>query len=144
MHPSLARKMMEISIKTGGCVKFDLKAMDERLNIALCGGSNRGTLENFRMLSSLFKMRSNPPSLVASTLLIPGYIDENEVGAIARFIAELNPDIPYSLLAFHPNFLMRDLPSTCRKHAELARDAALAEGLTRVKVCNLHLLSDVY
>lgn len=144
MHPFLARKMMDISLRTGGCVKFDLKAMNERINIALCGVSNKTTLENFRMLSSFFEKRPDPPPLVASTLLVPGYVDEEEVAAIARFIAGLNPEIPYSLLAFHPHFLMPDLPPTSRRHAERANDAALSQGLTRVKVGNLHLLDATY
>jgi len=144
MHPSLAKKMMELSLKTGGCVKFDLKAMSERINIALCGVSNRATLENFRMLSSFFERRPEPPPLVASTLLVPGYVDEEEVEAIAGFIARLNPEIPYSLLAFNPHFLMPDLPSTSRKHAERAREAALSQGLMRVKVGNLQLLDAAY
>jgi pyruvate formate lyase activating enzyme len=144
MHPSLAMKMMEISLKTGGCVKFDLKAMSGRINVALCGVSNKTTLENFRTLSSFFEKRSEPPPLVASTLLVPGYVDEEEVGAIARFIARLNPEIPYSLLAFNPHFLMPDLPSTSREHAERTRKAALSQGLTRVKVGNLQLLDAAY
>ncbi|MCX5800051.1 MAG: radical SAM protein [Candidatus Eisenbacteria bacterium] len=144
MHPSLAKKMMEISLKTGGCVKFDLKAVNERIHIALCGVSNKTTLHNFRTLSSFFEQRPDPPPLVASTLLVPGYVDEEEVAAIAGFIAELNPDIPYSLLAFNPHFLTPDLPSTSRRHAERARNAALAQGLTRVRVGNLQLLDDTY
>jgi len=144
MHPALAKKMMEISLKTGGCVKFDLKAMDERLNIALCGVSNKRTLENFRMLSSFFEKRPDPPPLVASTLLVPGYVDEDEVAAVAKFIAGINPRIPYSLLAFHPHFLMPDLPSTSRIHAERAKEAALSQGLLRVKVGNLRLLEATY
>jgi pyruvate-formate lyase-activating enzyme len=34
------------------------------------------------------------------------------VAAIARFIASLDPNIPYSLLAFHPQFNMSHLPMT--------------------------------
>jgi pyruvate formate lyase activating enzyme len=118
--------------------------MNERVNIALCGVSNKTTLENFRMLSSFFERRPEPPPLVASTLLVPGYVDEEEVEAIAGFIARLNPEIPYSLLAFNPHFLMPDLPSTSRKHAERAREAALSQGLMRVKVGNLQLLDAAY
>jgi pyruvate formate lyase activating enzyme len=52
MHPKLLEKMMEISLISGGCVKFDLKAFDERLNLALCGINNKRTLENFALASS--------------------------------------------------------------------------------------------
>jgi len=36
---------------------------------------------------------------------VPGYVDAEQVGKIARFIAALNPRIPYALFAFAPNFL---------------------------------------
>jgi len=144
MHPLLAKKMMKISLETGGCMKIDLKTMDESLNIALCGVSNKRTIENFKMLSTFFGKRLDPPPLVASTLLVPGYVEEEEVAAIAKFIAGLNPRIPYSLLAFHPHFLMPDLPSTSRRQAERAKESALSQGLTRVRVGNLHVLEATY
>ncbi len=87
MHPKLLEKMMEISLISGGCVKFDLKAFDERLNLALCGITNKRTLENFALASSYVRKRREPPILIASTLLVPGYIDSKEVFDIAKFIA---------------------------------------------------------
>ncbi len=81
---------------------------------------------------------------VASTLLVTGYVDVEEVSAIARFIAELNPNIPYSLLGFHPNFYMDDLPTTSRSHAFRCKEAAEATGLRRVNIGNLHLLGEDY
>jgi len=140
MHPSYLDRIMEISIKSGGCVKFDLKAWDERLNIALCGVTNKRTIENFRRASKRIKDRPEPPPLIASTLLVPGYIDEEEVSGISRFIASLNPDIPYVLLAFHPHFYMTDIGVTSREQAYHCLDAARSEGLTRVRLGNIHLL----
>jgi pyruvate formate lyase activating enzyme len=140
MHPKLSEKMAELSIKSGGCVKFDLKTWDDGLHFALCGVSNIRTLANFKCLSELLPKRPDPPFLLASTLLVPGYIDEEEVSQIAKFIASLNPDIPYSLLAFHPQFQMQDLPPTSRIQAQRCLEAARSAGLRRVKVGNLHLL----
>ncbi|GAI66259.1 unnamed protein product, partial [marine sediment metagenome] len=88
--------------------------------------------------------RPEPPFLVASTLLVPGYVDERQVGKIAEFIASLNPDIPYSLLGFYPHFYMKDLPTTSREHAERCYKAALDAGLKRVRIGNLHLLGNAY
>jgi len=93
MHPSYLDRMMDLSIKSGGCAKFDLKTWDERLNIALCGVTNKRTIENFRRASKKIIERPDPPPLIASTLLVPGYIDEEEISKIAHFIASLNPDI---------------------------------------------------
>ena len=81
---------------------------------------------------------------MASTLLVPGYVDVKEVGAIARFIADLDPGIPYSLLAFAPQFYLHDLPVTSGEHARDALAAARAAGLTRVRLGNMHLLGEPY
>jgi pyruvate formate lyase activating enzyme len=137
-------RAFDLSLATGGCVKFDLKAYDEDLHQALTGASNRQTLENFAQAAARFDERSTPPPVVASTLLVPGYVDADEVGRIARFIAELNPAIPYTLLGFAPHFLFPDLPRTSVRHAEEAQAAARAAGLSNVRVGNRHLLSRDY
>jgi pyruvate formate lyase activating enzyme len=144
MHPALLHQAAELALISGGCIKFDLKAYNEPLHLALCGVSNKRTLENFRLLSQYAERRPSPPLLVASTLLVPGYVDRQEVSAIAAFIASLNPDIPYALLSFHPQFLMLDLPPTSRRHALECLEAARGEGLRNVRVGNLHLLGEDY
>jgi pyruvate formate lyase activating enzyme len=143
-HPKLMDRAVQLSLETGGCVKFDLKAYHETLHIALTGASNRRTLDNFARAARRFNERPNPPLVVASTLLVPGYNDAAEVGYIARFIADLNPDIPYALLGFAPHFYMSDLPCTSWNHAAKAEAAARAAGLANVHVTNRHLLSDDY
>lgn len=141
MHPGLLKLAMDLSLTSGGCVKFDLKALDPGLHRALCGVDNRRTLENFRYAASRIQERPDPPPLVASTLLVPGYVEAEEVGRIAAFIAGLDPDIPYSLLAFYPRHAMCDLPVTSRRQAEECLYAAREAGLRRVHLGNVHLLA---
>ncbi len=141
MSRSLLSRMLDLSLHSGGCIKFDLKAFDERINIALCGVTNKRTLENFQWLSQFINKRPDPPLLIASTLLIPGFIEVDEVKKIAGFIASLDKSIPYALLGFAPNFLMYDLRTTSKKQANECYEAAKAEGLERVRIGNLHLLS---
>ncbi|HIC92928.1 MAG TPA: radical SAM protein [Anaerolineae bacterium] len=144
MHPKLLDQAVKLSLETGGCIKFDLKAYDENLNIALTGVTNRRTLENFARAASYIPQRPDPPLVVASTLLVPGYVDVEEVYRIAKFIASLDPDIPYALLGFCPHFYMPDLPRTSVRHAEEAERAAREAGLTNVRIGNRHLLSRAY
>jgi pyruvate formate lyase activating enzyme len=66
-------------------------------------------------------------------------VDADQVGKIARFIGQLDPDIPYALLAFHPAHEMDDLRPTSRRQAESCLEAAKAAGLTRVRIGNVHL-----
>jgi len=140
MHPALLEEMVELSLESGGCIKFDLKAANEHLHLALTGVSNQRTKENFLRVGNWIQKRPIPPLLIASTLLVPGYIDEQEIRGIAGFIASISPDIPYSLLAFYPHFYMSDLPLTSRKMAERCLAAAHEEGLKNVRMGNVHLL----
>ena len=132
--------LAQTTLSSGGCIKFDLKAWNETLHVALTGVTNKLTFENFAWLTKMISLRPDPPFLIASTLMVPGYIDEHEVKLIAEFIAKLNPELPYSLLAFHPQYNMSDLPATTRKQAEACVRAAAEAGLKRVKVGNTHLL----
>jgi len=112
-------KCMQIAIKTGGNIKFDLKSYNEKLNLALCGVSNKRTLENFKFLAEkYFGARNNLPEMSACTLLVPGYTNHEEVEQIAKFVSSINREIPYSLLIFHGAYQMRDLGITPRKQAE--------------------------
>jgi pyruvate formate lyase activating enzyme len=151
MHPRLLDQAVDLALRTGGCIKFDLKALEENLHLALTGVSNRHTLEKFRRAARRIpdRQRSDarsgaPPLVVASTLLVPGYVDAGEVGRIAAFIAGIDSDIPYALLGFYPHFFIHDLPRTSVRHAEEAEAAARAAGLTRVRIGNRHLLSRDY
>jgi pyruvate formate lyase activating enzyme len=142
MHRRLLHRAARLSMRSGGCVKIDLKAWQDSLHIALCGVSNRWTLSNFEQVAALIPDRSDPPLLVASTLLVPGYIDAEEVGRTAQFIAGLDPSIPYSLLGFFPQFFMQDLPVTSRRQALECLQAARDAGLQRVRIGNQHLLGE--
>jgi pyruvate formate lyase activating enzyme len=134
------KKAVQLSLDTGGCITFDLKAWNPNLHTALTGVSNERTLENFAQAARLTQLRPEPPLVVASTLLVPGYVDAEEVYAIARYIASFDITIPYVLLAFAPAYLMGDLPCTATRHAREAAARAREAGLQHVRIGNWHLL----
>ncbi len=140
----IVREMMRLSLVSGGCVKVDLKAFSEPIQLTLCGVPNEMTLKNFVILAEMAGKRPEPPALIASTLLVPGYVDEEEIEKLASFIAGLSTEIPWSLLAFYPTFYLDDLPTTSRRHAEMALSIAKRYGLRRVNLGNRHLLSEAY
>ncbi|MGD9310814.1 MAG: radical SAM protein, partial [Desulfosarcina sp.] len=140
MAPRQLEAMTDSALESGGCIKIDLKAWEASLHLALTGVTNRQSIQNFAWLAKKAALRPEPPLLIASTLMVPGYIDATEVSSIAGFIAALNPDIPYSLLGFHPDYRMRDLAATSRKQAQACLNAARQAGLRRVHVGNMHLL----
>ncbi len=143
MNRDLVRQMADVVYESGGCVKVDFKTWHEPLSQALSGASNRWTVNNFRWLAGYAQRRGDRgvPFLVASTLMVPGYVEAEEVAAIASFIADLDPDIPYVLLGFFPHFQMRDMPLTSRETAEACLAAAREAGLRRVRLGNVHLLA---
>jgi pyruvate formate lyase activating enzyme len=140
MTETVLEDMADTAMKSGGCIKFDLKAWDETLHVALTGAGNRQTITNFERLAKRICFRPEPPFLIAATLMVPGYVGDAEVAKIAAFIAGLDPDIPYSLLAFHPQSHMIDLPPTSRNQADACLNVARKTGLKRVRIGNAHLL----
>jgi len=124
---------------TGGTFKFDIKAVSPELYRTLTGISNSAMLRNFKELSAMKRDREGE-FLVASVLLVPGYVDIPEVKKVSRFIAENDPTIPTAFLGFSPHHAMRDLPRTSRAHAQAALETAKDEGLTNVRIGNLGLL----
>lgn len=140
MQERWLKPLVDSSLGNGGIIKFDLKAFSEQIHLALCGVSNSQTLKNFAALAARFGERPEVPLLTASTLMVPGYVDLDEIHGLARFIASLNPEIPYSLLAFYPQFYLPDLPTTSRDFALSARQTALDAGVRHVNIGNVHLL----
>jgi pyruvate formate lyase activating enzyme len=140
MSSRWARRIGEIALETGGCVKIDLKAFDERIHRALCGTSNGQTIKNLEILAEMAPERREVPLLVVSTLMVPGYVNEDEVALISNRLADIDPSTPYSLLAFHPAYMMNDLPTTSRSQADACIKAAREAGLENVKIGNEWLL----
>ena len=98
-------------------------------------------LRNFKRLAAEEKERKGE-FLVASILLIPGYVGVSEVHKLCGFIADSDSTIPTALLGFHPHHAMRDLPRTSKEHAKAALQTAEDVGLSNVRVGNVALLSD--
>jgi len=140
MHPRLLDSALKYSLQTGGCIKFDLKAWNEQVHIELTGISNKRTLENFAHAAQRAVEQSTSPLILAITLLVPEYVEAAEVGKIAAFIASINPDIHYALLAFAPNFYLSHLSFTSSRQAREAEAAAVEAGLANIRLGNRHLL----
>lgn len=147
-NPMIMKRMAELSLVSGGIVKIDWKAWTPEVYEALTGVNGFKAIErlkvNARMVAEMAKERDDPPLLVVSTLLVPGYVDEEEVRKIAEYLAVIDSSIPYILLAFHPDNILRDLPPTSKKHAEAARREALRAGLKEVYIGNVWLLGNYY
>jgi pyruvate formate lyase activating enzyme len=136
--PKLVNNVAKLALDSGGNMKFDLKCYTPSLSVALSGVDNSRAYSNFEMVArKYYPQRPDVPVLTATTLMVPGYVDVKEIEHIAGFIAKLDESIPYSLLVFHPDYAMRDLPYTSLKQAQ--ESYITASGLLdNVNVGNLH------
>jgi len=140
-NPGILENFAKLGLRSGGNIKFDLKFWNETLNKAITGISNKKVHENFERMGEFYRQRKDLPFLTASTLMVPGYVDEQEIKGIAGFIASVDEEIPYSLLGFFPHFDMQDLPLTRRDDALRFQKTAKEAGLKNVRIGNAHLLS---
>jgi len=136
-----AAEAAQLSLETGGTIKFDLKVYNDELGIALLGRSQKQSFNMFKMLYDRFGQKKDIESFTISTLLIPGYVENEEVREISEFLSSIDNEIPYSLLAFSPNFLMYDLPTTSTRQADECYEVAKLCGLKNVHIGNRILLS---
>lgn len=115
-------------------VNIDLKAFSDSTYRRLCGARLGPVLDTLR-----HGVHASPAWIEITTLVIPGVNDgDAEIAALAAWIAaELSPDVPLHLSAFHPAHRMRDRPPTPPATLRRARDLARAEGLRFVSLGNL-------
>jgi len=148
LSPNLMRVAGRVSLESGGIVKIDWKAWTPSVYQALTGVDGEKAIdrikENVKLLAKMARERDEPPLLVVSVLLVPGYVGSREVEGIARFLSSFEANIPMVLLAFYPQHLMWDLPTTSYDHMMRARRAAEESGIREVYIGNPWLLKRGY
>ena len=117
---------------SGGGLNIGFKAGTDSIHRALTGVSFEPVWRNFENLYQIFGKGEVVPFLRPSILLVPGYVDWDEVGALASFIASIDPQIPLKLIPFLPRHKMEDLPQSSRTEMQRAVEAAVDAGLQRV------------
>jgi pyruvate-formate lyase-activating enzyme len=109
---------------------LDIKAYDPRVYQRLCGTGN-GTV-----LNAPAEILARGFTLEVLTLFIPDWVETDQITAIARLIASLDPDIPFTILAFFPAYQMLDTPSPSMPQMIQAYNAVRAAGLRQVRLGN--------
>jgi len=110
----------------------DLKAWSDDFYRKICGGSLSPVLDTIR------RMHEMGVWVEVTTLLIPGYNDEEEeLDQIAEFIADLDVDIPWHISRFVPHYKMRDVPYTPVETIHRAVEIGYNAGLHYVYVGNI-------
>ncbi len=143
-----ARGLLNVAVTAGyvqGAARRDFFAAMDAANVDL-----KGFTEEFYARVTGARLQVVQDTLVhlvhdtdvwteITTLLIPGVNDgDDELRAMFRWVvAELGPDIPHHLSAFHPDHRMRDIPRTPLATLVRARDLALEAGLHFVYTGNV-------
>lgn len=110
----------------------DLKSFRDDFYRKTCRGRLQPVLEAIR------KMKALGIWLEVTTLLIPGVNDgDEELNGIARFLAETDPDIPWHISRFHPDYEYRDSGITPAPLMKKARRIGEENGLRHVYLGNL-------
>lgn len=116
-------------------VNVDLKGFTDDFYVSLCGAHLQPVLDTLKWL-----VHETSVWVEITTLLIPGKNDsDEELAALSTWVArELGATTPLHFTAFHPDFKMRDIPSTPKATLTRARDIALREGIRHVYTGNVH------
>jgi pyruvate formate lyase activating enzyme len=77
-------------------IVFSIKAYTDSLHREYTGKSNIEALANF------ISLHKSGATLRAESIFIPDYIEHNEIEKIARFISQVDTDIPYRIDAYLP------------------------------------------
>ncbi len=110
----------------------DLKAFDEDFYENICKARLQPVLDNIRL------MRELNIWIEITTLLVPGKNDDKEgLRKTARFIAETDPDIPWHISRFHPDYKYADAAATPASALKKAYAAGKNAGLRYVYLGNV-------
>jgi len=71
------------------------------------------------------------------SLFIPGWMEADQIEEIARILMEVEPQIPYTILAFFPEYQLMDVPSPNLEQMLEAYAKVKDVGLKNVRLGNI-------
>jgi len=119
--------------KSAGVDAFwlDIKAYDAEVHRRLTGADNGWIL---RLPQEIV---GRGFTLEVLSLYIPGWVETDQLKKIARLLAETDPDLPFTILAFFPQYKLKDVPPPNLEQMLAAYEAAREAGLKQVRLGNL-------
>ena len=111
---------------------IDLKSFEDKFYREQCGAKLGPVLK------TLETMKKMGVWLEVTTLLIPGLNDSpKELKGLAKFLADLDPDIPWHISRFHPTYHLTNVSPTPPESIHRAKDIGYEEGLKYVYSGNI-------
>ena len=128
----MTAEALEVMRPTLDAANVDLKAFKDETYKKVCGARLEPVLDSIRLMKTLGIW------VEITTLVVPGMNDgPDELEAIARFIASVDPDIPWHISRFHPDFEYTQAPPTPLATLRAAAAAGRREGLRYIYVGNV-------
>jgi pyruvate formate lyase activating enzyme len=114
-------------------INVDLKAFSEAFYREQCQARLEPVKRNIAHIA-----RETDIWIEVTTLLVPGLNDsEDELRAMAEWLAEVDPAMPWHVTAFHPDYEMLDRPRTSQRALARAYEIGRQAGLHHVYVGNV-------
>ena len=110
---------------------LDIKAYDKEVHRKLTGASNDWVL---KLPQEIIKRGF---ILEVLSLYIPGWVESDQIEKIAALIAAVDENIPFTILAFFPQYEMMDVPAPTLEQMVSAYEAAQANKLKQVRLGNV-------
>jgi pyruvate formate lyase activating enzyme len=111
---------------------IDLKGFTDKFYREVCGARLQPVLDSIRLHHELGIW------IEIATLIIPRHNDSKvDFEGIAKFIASIDPEIPWHVTRFHPDYKMTDASSTPSQTLREAREIGLKAGLKYVYEGNI-------
>ncbi|MCP4647901.1 MAG: AmmeMemoRadiSam system radical SAM enzyme [bacterium] len=104
--------------------RIDLKGFNDKIYRDVCGDVDlEGVLASIRGLHKIGHIE-------IINLVVPGYNDdEDDLRAVSKWCAELDPNVPVHFIGFYPSNKMMDVPRTKLDILLKAREIAMDEGV---------------
>jgi len=110
----------------------DLKGFSDKYYKELCGAKLEPVLKTLEL------MKKMKVWVEVTTLLVPGLNDsKEELQQLAKFLVNLDPDIPWHISRFHPTYRLMNVRATPPESIRKARDIGYEAGLKYVYTGNL-------
>jgi len=114
-------------------INVDLKAFSDEFYREQCQARLGPVKRNISYIA-----RETDIWIEVTTLLIPGLNDsDEELGAMAEWLSNVDPELVWHVTAFHPDYEMRDRPRTSQKALARAYEIGVQAGLRYVYVGNV-------
>lgn len=130
-----SNEVLEDIVSFIDAVNIDLKSFDKSYYKKILKSDLDGVLDGLRFFAK------SPIHLEITTLLIDG-VNNQDIEAISNFISDLDPDTPYHLSAFYPNYKMSDHKATAKSSLIEAKEVAKKAGLNYIYLGNVPYSND--